>query len=56
MAKPDNTPDNYACAAVAWAKEKGILKGTTTGDLKLHSSITRQDMLVMLYRALQNEE
>ena len=53
MAKLDNNPDNYARAAVAWAKEKGILKGTTEGDLKLHSTITRQDMVVMLYRAIK---
>ncbi|MBR5782682.1 MAG: S-layer homology domain-containing protein [Clostridia bacterium] len=53
MKKIDNTPDKYAEKAVQWAKENGILKGDTVGDLKLHTPITRQDMVVMLYRALR---
>lgn len=47
----DNTPDDYAKEAVEWAVSKGILRGD--GDsYKLHSNITRQDMLVFLYRAM----
>ena len=52
FSKLDNKPDDYAVNAVNWAKEKGILKGNNKGDLKLHQNITRQDMIVMLYRAL----
>lgn len=48
--KLDNTPDSYAKSAVAWAQKNGILKGNNKGDLMLHQSITRQDMIVMLYR------
>jgi hypothetical protein len=47
----DNTPDNYAEKAVEWAKENGVLRGDDRGNLKLHEPITRQDMVVMLYRA-----
>lgn len=49
----DNTPDSYAVAAVEWAKDKGILKGDDRGDLKLHENVTRQDMLVLLHRAME---
>lgn len=49
----DNKPDSYAVEAVKWAIEKGILKGTDTGDYLLHKPVTRQDMLVFLYRALK---
>ena len=51
--KKDNTPDAYAKDAVAWAVKKGILTGDGNGDYKLHSNITRQDMLVFLHRALK---
>lgn len=50
--KLDNTPDAYAKEAIEWAKKNGYLKGNDKGDLMLHSAITRQDMLVILYRAL----
>lgn len=49
----DNTPDPYAKEAVEWAIKKGILKGTEEGDYKLHSNVTRQDVLVFLYRAIK---
>ena len=51
MAKLDNTPDSYAKKAVTWAKENSVLKGDTDGNLKLHEPVTRQDVVVMLYRA-----
>jgi N-acetyl-anhydromuramyl-L-alanine amidase AmpD len=50
--KLDNVPDEYAETAIKWALDNGVLKGTGEGDLKLHSSVTRQDMLVFLHRAL----
>ena len=46
----DNTPDTYAADAVKWAIDNGILKGNSDGDYKLHSTITRQDVLTFLYR------
>lgn len=49
----DNTPDAHAKEAISWAIGNGILKGTAAGDYKLHSNITRQDMLVFLHRALK---
>lgn len=48
--KKDNTPDKYAKAAVEKAIKSGVLKGTTDGDLKLHSPVTRQDFFVFLDR------
>lgn len=48
----DNTADSYAKDAVSWAINKGILKGNEKGDYMLHSPVTRQDMLVFLYRAI----
>lgn len=53
MANLDNTPDNYAKEAIAWAIGSGVLKGSADGNYKLHSAVTRQDMLVFLYRALK---
>jgi N-acetyl-anhydromuramyl-L-alanine amidase AmpD len=49
----DNTPDAYAKEAIDWAIKQGILKGTEDGNYKLHSNITRQEMLVFLHRALK---
>ena len=50
----DNTPDDYAKEAVQWAIDNGILKGDGQ-SYKLHSYITRQDMLVFLYRAFMQK-
>ena len=47
----DNTPDDYAKDAVDWAQNNRILLGTADGNLKLHEPVTRQDLLVILYRA-----
>lgn len=49
----DNVPDAYAADAVKWAIDNGILKGNENGDYKLHSNITRQDVIVFLCRALK---
>ena len=51
----DNTPDKYAKKAVQWAKTEGILKGDAEGNLKLHEPITRQDVLVFMYRSQSGE-
>jgi hypothetical protein len=47
-----NIPNSWAVDAVKWAQDNGILKGTDTGELKLHDTATREDMLVFLYRAI----
>ncbi len=46
----DNTPDAWAAEAVNYAVENGILHGDDTGNYKLHSGCTRQEMLVFLYK------
>lgn len=40
----------WAADAVAWAVEKGILKGRGGDDYALQKPITREEMCVMLYR------
>ncbi len=37
-------------AAVKWAREQGILKGDQNGRLMLQKPLTRQEMVLMLYR------
>lgn len=49
----DNIADEYATEAVKWAIDNGILRGDGNGNYKLHSNISRQDMIVFLYRAMQ---
>ena len=49
----DNTPDAYAADAVKWAIEEGILKGDANGNYNLHGTITRQDVIVFLYRVFK---
>lgn len=51
--KLDNTPDSHGKEAVEWAKKEKILLGDQNGDFKLHSNVTRQDVLVFLHRALK---
>lgn len=46
----DNTPDAWATEAVNNAVKNGILYGDDTGNYKLHSECTRQEMLIFLYR------
>ena len=46
----DNRPDAYARQAVEWAVAEGLLRGDDTGNLRLHEPITRQDVVVLLYR------
>ena len=41
----------WAADAVAWAVERGILKGRGGDDYDLKSPVTREEMCVMLYRA-----
>lgn len=48
----DLTQDYYK-DAIAWAWEKGIAKGTDTDTFSPESSISRQDLAVLLYRYSQ---
>lgn len=48
-----NTPHTWGKEAVEWAKENNILLGSDSGkaDYRLHDAVTREEMLVFLYRA-----
>ena len=39
--------------AIAWAKQEGILKGDESGNLMMQKPLTRQEMVLMLYRENQ---
>lgn len=46
----DNTPDTYAKEAVEWAVKEGLLMGNSDGNYMLRANVTRQNLLVFLYR------
>lgn len=48
----DSVPSAAHKEGVAWAVEKGILKGNAAGDLMLRQAVTREQICTMLYRAL----
>lgn len=48
--EPDSTPDSWAKDAVDWSLDNRILFGDGSGNYKLHSECTRQEMLVFLSR------
>ena len=45
---PDNTPADWEAPAVQWARDNGLLAGDGSGNLMLHSNMTRAQFLVML--------
>lgn len=47
---PDNTPAAWEKDGVDWAVERGLVQGDDTGNLMLHSPITRAQMCVLLKR------
>lgn len=47
----DNTPAEWEKEAVAAAISRGVIQGDTSGNLKLHSTATRAEVLVFLKRA-----
>ena len=51
-----NTPHDWGKEAVDWAIRNNILKGNNASnpDYKLHENVTREEMLVFIYRALNN--
>lgn len=50
MGKLDNTPDTWAVEAVDWAKANNILTGDDEGNLKLHDTCTRQEVVIFISR------
>ena len=52
----DNTPSEWAKEAVAWAVERGILRGDENGNLRLRDNVTREETVVMMYRANVKKE
>lgn len=48
----DNTASPGHREGVAWAVERGILRGNESGDLMLHEAVTREQVCTMLFRAL----
>jgi len=47
---PDNTPADWEKDGVEWAVQKGLLQGDSTGNLLLHSNLTRAQLCVLLKR------
>ena len=47
----DNIPADWAKEAVDWAVSEGLMKGDQYGNLKLHETVTREQLCVFLYRA-----
>ena len=45
---PDNTPADWEAPAVQWARDNGLLAGDRSGNLMLHSNMTRAQFLVIL--------
>lgn len=52
-AKAKEQPSKWADLdkAISWAKQEGILKGDESGNLMMQKPLTRQEMVLMLYRA-----
>lgn len=50
MSKLDNIPDAWATEAVEWAKSNKILIGDENGNLKLHDTCTRQEVVIFINR------
>ncbi len=48
--QPDNTPADWEKEGVEWAVNNGLMVGDGTGNLMLHSPITRAQFCVMLQR------
>lgn len=46
----DNSPYSFEYDAVMWAINNNLIKGDDTGNLKLHSYITKAEILIILYR------
>jgi hypothetical protein len=51
----DNIPSDWAKEAVLWAGSEGIIIGDGDGNLRLHSSLTKEQFCVMLMRFSEKE-
>lgn len=51
MAEEDPSNWKDLDAAIKWAEQEGILKGDQNGRLMMQKPLTRQEMILMLYRA-----
>lgn len=49
----DNTPSEWAKEACGWAKDKGLIKGDENGDMHWREPVTREQLAVILKRALE---
>ena len=49
----ENAPSPWAEAACKWAVEQGLFKGDDKGDLRWQEPVTREQMAVLLRRALE---
>ena len=47
---PDSTPVDWEKDGVDWATESGLMAGDGSGNLMLHSPLTRAQFCVMLKR------
>lgn len=53
VAAKDNVPSPWAKEAITWMVKNGVLAGDGNGDYKLHSNITKEACLVLIYAALK---
>ena len=53
----EKDPANWADLdkAITWAQENGIIKGDKTGKLMMQKPLTRQEMVLMMYRYATNK-
>lgn len=49
-------PSDWAKEAAAWAVERGLFAGDGSGDYRWQEPVTREQLAVILYRALQGTE
>ena len=54
IAFPDVSSPNYYVDPIAWASSNGIIRGhSNTGLFGVHEDITREDLVVIMYRYCQ---
>lgn len=51
----DNTPDDWAKEACEWCVQEGFFSGDDKGDFKWHSTVTRQELAQVIYRAFGSD-
>lgn len=48
-------PGSWSADARKWAENKGIIQGDTKGNMRYKSFITREELIVLLYRLFKEE-